>query len=123
VIAEESNLLKWAGQFQTAAVRDRRLERNQPELIAMTNAPLEPKKTEFGRFLGVEQPLFPELGARNLRIFTGVEQQLLESLMHEPQAGVIQAELPRRPRRQAPDHLPANMSVSGSGSCMVIEGL
>jgi len=123
VIAEESNLLKWAGQFQTAAVRDRRLERIQPELIAMTNAPLEPKNTEFGRFLGVEQPLFPELGARNLRIFTGVEQQLLESLIHEPQAGVVQAELPRRPRRQAPDHLPANVSVSGSGSCMVIEGL
>lgn len=123
VIAEESNLLKWAGQYQTAAVRDRRLERIQPELMAMPNAPLDSKRTDFGHFLGIDQPLFPALGARNLRIFTGVEQGLLESLIHEPQAGVIQAELPKRPRRQAPDHLPANMSVSGTGGCMIIEGL
>jgi hypothetical protein len=84
--------------------------------------PFKPVLT-FGRFLGNEQPLFPEIGAKNLRIFTGVEQDLLESLIHAPQAGVIQAELPRRPRRRVPDHLPANMSVSATGSCMVIEGL
>jgi hypothetical protein len=48
VIAEESNLLKWAGQYQTAAVRDRRLEKIQPELMAMSNAPLVSKRTDFG---------------------------------------------------------------------------
>jgi hypothetical protein len=35
LIAEDSNLLKWAGQYQTASIRDRRLEIIQPELMAM----------------------------------------------------------------------------------------
>jgi hypothetical protein len=126
VTAEESNLLKWAGQYQTATVRDRRLESIQPELMAMPNAPLETKRTNFGTFLGIEQPLFPDLGARNLRMFTGVDQELLESLIQDRRRGEPGArpvEQHRRLERQPPDHLPANMSVSRSGSCMIIEGL
>lgn len=125
-IAEESNLLKWAGQYQTAAVRDRRLERLQPELAALPNAPLETKRTDVGSFRGIEEPLFPALGARNLRIFTGVEEELLESLTIEPphiELGGVPAERPRRPQRQVPHDLPADVSVSRSGSCMIIEGL
>ena len=126
VIAEESNLLKWAGQYQTATVRDRRLERIQPELMAMPNAPLETKRTNFGNFLGIEQPLFPDLGDRNLRMFTGVDQELLESLIREPprgEPGARPVDQGGRLERQPPDHLPANMSVSRSGSCMIVEGL
>ena len=126
VIAEESNLLKWAGQYQTASVRDRHLERIQPELMAMPNAPLETKRTNFGTFRGIEQPLFPELGTRNLRMFTGVDQDLLESLIQERPLGeprARQVEQRGRLERQPPDHLPANMSVSRSGSCMIIEGI
>lgn len=126
VIAEESNLLKWAGQYQTATVRDRRLERIQPELMAMPNAPLETKRTNFGNFLGIEQALFPDLGARNLRMFTGVNQELLESLIQDRrrgEPGVRPVEQRERLERQPPDHLPANMSVSRSGSCVIIEGL
>jgi hypothetical protein len=126
VIAEESNLLKWAGQYQTASVRDRHLERIQPELMAMPNAPLETKRTNFGTFRGIEQPLFPELGTRNLRMFTGVDQGLLESLIQERPLGeprARQVEKRGRLERQPPDHLPANMSVSRSGSCMIIEGI
>ena len=89
MVAEESNLLKWAGQFQTATTRDRRLERIQPALLDMPNAPLETKRTNVGNFRGIEQPLFPCTGVRNLRIFTGVEEDLLESLIQE------------RPRTQA----------------------
>ena len=125
VVAEESNLLKWAGQYQTATIRDRRLERAQPELIEMPNAPLETKRTNVGIFRGIEQPLFPALGSRDLRIFTGVEEDLLESLINERprvQVGGLQAER-RGLERQRPDHLPATMSVSRSGSCMLIEGL
>jgi hypothetical protein len=125
VIAEESNLLKWAGQFQTATTRNRRLERTQPEMVDMPNAPLETKKTDVGIFRGIEQPLFPALGARNLRMFTGVEEDLLESLIHErprPLVGarqVVRGGLERGVR----DHLPATVSVSRTGSCMIIEGL
>lgn len=123
VVAEESNLLKWAGQFQTATTRDRRLERIQPALLDMPNAPLETRRTNVGNFRGIEQPLFPALG-RNLRIFTGVEEDLLESLIQErPRtqadgAQVRQAGLEPQP----PDHLPATTSVSRSGSCMIIDG-
>lgn len=121
VVAEESNLLKWAGQFQTATTRDRRLERIQPALLDMPNAPLETKRTNVGIFRGVEQPLFPALGARDLRIFTGVEEELLESLIHERPGrpgGAVQAggDLEGRPP------MPATVSVSRSGSCMIIEG-
>jgi hypothetical protein len=125
VVAEESNLLKWAGQFQTATVRDRRLERAQPELIDMPNAPLETKRTNVGTFRGIEQPLFPALGARNLRIFTGVEEDLLESLINERprvQGGGRQVGQEGL-ERQAPAHMPATVSVSRSGSCMIVEGL
>jgi hypothetical protein len=58
-----------------------------------------------------------------LRIFTGVEEELLESLINErPRHGGRQAgheglEL------QAPAHMPATVSVSRRGSCMIIEGL
>ena len=58
VVAEESNLLKWAGQFHTVTVRDRRLERAQPELIDMPNAPLQTKRTDVGVFRGIEEPSF-----------------------------------------------------------------
>jgi hypothetical protein len=125
VVADESNLLKWAGQFQTATARDRRLESTQPESIEMPNAPLETKRTDVGVFRGIEQPLFPALDVRNLKIFTGVEEELLESLINErprAQADGLQvggAGLERRP----PGHLSATMSVSRSGSCMIIEGL
>jgi hypothetical protein len=126
VIAEESNLLKWAGQYQTATIRDRRLEGIQPELMAMPNALLETKETNFGTFRGIEQPLFPDLGARTLRIVTGVDQELLETLIQErphaePRARQIKQQ--GRLEQQPPDHPPANMSVSRSGSCMIIEGL
>jgi hypothetical protein len=125
VLAEESNLLKWAGQYQTAAVLDRRLERLQPEAMAMPNAPLETRRTRFGDFRGVDQPLFPALGAADLRLFTGVDEGLLE---------VLTADRPRAERAprqfglgrqegQPADHMPAGMSVSQAGTCMIVEGL
>jgi len=80
----------------------------------------------FGNFLGIEQPLFPDLGARNLRMFTGVDQELLESLIQDRRRGELGArpvEQQGRLERQPPDHLPANMSVSRNGSCMIIDGL
>ena len=76
-VAEDSNLLKWAGQFQTAAVRDQRLERIQPELMAMPNVPLQTRSTDFGDFRGFDQLLFPVL-SREIRLFTGVDDALLE---------------------------------------------
>lgn len=123
VVAEESNLLKWAGQFQTATTRDRRLERIQPALIDIPNAPLETKRTNVGTFRGIEQPLFPALGARDLRIFTGVEEDLLESIINERPRVQTQGIEARLEAFKRPGHLPATVSVGRSGSCMIVEGL
>lgn len=92
----------------------------------MPNAPLETKKTDVGNFLGIEQPLFPDLGARNLRLFTGVEEELFKSLIQErphDDQGAKAVDPERRRNPKPPEHLPANMSVSRNGSCMFIEGL
>ena len=122
IIAEESNLLKWAGQYSTANMRERRLDRIAPQLVGMPNAPLETKRTNFGRFSGVEQPLFPELGTPGLRIFTGVEHDLLDSLIRQPPEA-RRVDQPRQIEVPDPNQLPATVSVSGSGSCMIIDGL
>lgn len=120
VFAEESNLLRWAGQYHTAAVRDQRLEQRQPEQMAMPNVPLEAKRTNFGVFRGFEQVPFPGL-SRTLRLFTRVDEALLESLIAgRPPAEI---EMVERADWHAPNHLPANMSVSRAGTCMILEGL
>ena len=114
-IAEDSNLLKWAGQYRTASIRDRQLERGQPDIPVMPNAPLLRRETELGVFQGTEEALFPQLGARNLRVFTGVEEQLLNSVIQgHPREGRAVA---------APQHVPDNVSVSRTGTCMIVEGL
>ena len=124
VIAEESNLLKWAGQFQTAAVRDQRLEGIQPELMAMPNIPLQTRNLDFGTFRGFDQLLFPAL-SREIRLFTGVDDALLESVIadrpHRERDRRLGME--ERANQRVPDHLPANASVSSAGTCMIIEGL
>jgi hypothetical protein len=126
LIAEESNLLKWAGQYHTATLRDERLGRNRPELIAMSDAPLETKKTDIGIFRGIEEPLFPRLGVRNLRIFTGVDEDILNDLLIQPRRPEKPELRPVEPRRQRepvlPEHQPENISVSRNGSCMIVEG-
>jgi hypothetical protein len=126
VLAEESYLLKWAGQYHTATIRDRRLERIEGPITEIPNAPLETKRTDFGVFRGIGVPLFPALGVRQLRMFTGVEEEVLESVIQERRRGGVDArygEPQGRRERQPPDHLPTNMSVSRSGSCMIIDGL
>ena len=127
LVAEESNLLKWAGQYQTATVRDRRLQRTQPELMEMPNASLESKRTNVGTFRGVEQPLFPALGAPNLRIFTGVEEDLLSLPNSSTNVRACKLVVCRPDGWTSNDcsqiTCPGTISVSRSGSCMIIEGL
>jgi hypothetical protein len=127
VIAQESQLLKWAGQYRTASAQDAKLGRTAPEGTALVDVPLETKETDFGEFRGRSQPLFPELGGRNLRIFTGVEAELLEAIRREP--GDVRPEdvegiKPRRYIARAPhERLPGNISVGSDGSCMIVDGL
>jgi hypothetical protein len=126
LIAEDSNLLKWAGQYRAASGRDAQLRGLVPAELAPDNAPLEIKKTDFGVFLGTEHLLFPELGIRDLRIFTGVDQALLESLIRQPRdLELAQRPVERQPRfdHVARERLPANISISGDGGYMIVEGV
>ena len=127
IVAQESQLLKWAGQYRTASAQDLKLGRTTPEGVALVDAPLETKETNFGEFRGRSQPLFPDLGNRNLRIFTGVEAQLLESIRREPadvgpadeEGGNPRRHIARVPREQ----LPGTVSIGSDGSCMIVEGI
>jgi hypothetical protein len=127
VIAHESNLLKWAGQYRTASDQDTRLGRALPEGAVLVDVPLVTRRTDFGEFRGVALPLFPELGARNLRIFTGVEAGLLDSVAHQPEdldhpeEQVV--ERPKRFHRPPLNNAPGNIGIGPDGTCMIIEGL
>jgi hypothetical protein len=125
VIAQESQLLKWAGQYQTAGAQDVKLGRTAPEgAVLGDDVPLETKQTDSGEFRGPSQPLFPELGNRNLRIFTGVEAELLESIRRQPGDvdGVEEERI--NPRRHIDaglrEKLPGTISIGNDGSCMML---
>jgi hypothetical protein len=127
VIAQESQLLKWAGQYRTATAQDVKLGRTAPEGAVLVDVPLETKETAFGEFRGRSQPLFPELGNRNLRIFTGVEAELLESIRREPSDVGPVEEGRVNPHRYIAsaerEQLPGNVSIGNDGSCMIVEGV
>jgi len=89
----------------------------------MPNLPLEEKRTDAGVFRGVEQLLFPAL-SRDVRLFTGVEESILERVTRElpHDVGIERLELPRI-EPHAAERTPSNVSVSRSGTCMIVEGL
>ena len=126
VVAQESQLLKWAGQYRTASAQDLKLGRTAPEGATLVDVPLETKQTHFGEFRGRSQPLFPELGNGNRRIFTGVEAELLESIRQAPASLDVEEE-GINPRKKidtgADEELPGTISIGNDGSCMIVEGV
>lgn len=126
VIAQESQLLKWAGQYRTASAQDLKLGRAAPEGAVLIDVPLETKETDYGEFRGRSQPFFPELGNQHLRIFTGVQSELLESIKEAP-TGLDVEEERIHPRRRVVAEvgagLPGTISIGNDGSCMIIEGV
>ncbi|MGA7314343.1 MAG: hypothetical protein WBX22_10255 [Silvibacterium sp.] len=126
-VTQESSLLKWAGQYEDAARRDIELEpwRERPHVIPQ-NAPRAEVRTDVGTFIGTRNIAFPELGQRNIQIFTGVEEELFANLTERnPRAEeVAQNDQVRfrgerqRVRRESPFS-----SISPNGTCMIVEGL
>lgn len=126
-IAQESSLLKWAGQYREAAQPDFELEpwrdriRNVPE-----DAPRERLQTELGVFVGTRTAAFPELCSNQIRIFNGVEEELLAMLSEgSPRAREIAQANQRRFREEREVALRGNplSSISPNGTCMIVEGL
>lgn len=128
-LARESELLKWAGQFNSAAVLDNRLGRIE-RVPQVPNLELQKKQTELGVFAGISQPLFPELGVKSLRVFSGVEAELITKIMrsdptarHAAKAIHDHVAMGRHQLEGAPRRLSPFVSVSRNGTCMIIEGL
>lgn len=101
--------------------------RTAPEGAVLVDLPLETKETAYGEFRGRSQPLFPELGNANLKIFTGVEAELLESIIQEPSDLVPEEGGGGNPRAHinaaVGEGLPGTISIGNDGSCMIVEGV
>jgi hypothetical protein len=126
-LAQESELLKWAGQYRQAAERDAELEPHDMRLRRIPES-IEPvrKETEFGMFVGMRTSSFPELGDNQVRIFTGIDERLFAGLTERnPQTREIAQESKTRfrdDRERAREQSPFT-SVSQNGTCMIVEGL
>jgi hypothetical protein len=122
-VANQSALLKWAGQFHTSSARDLELEAIPLKSDPLANAPLETRKTPYGEFRGATWPLFPELGERPLILFTGVQEDFLAAIVdRSPKANEI-AESFRESAEIDVSKLDPNLSFGGDGTCMIVEGL
>lgn len=122
-LAQESELLKWAGQFASAMDRDRRFAPQVEHVPTLPDFELETLKTHIGSYSGYTRPLFPELSPQ-LRIFSGVEEELLararESSQVLPEAARA---VQRRISEAHPQPESPYQSVSRNGTCMVIAGI
>ena len=127
-LAQESELLKWAGQFESAGIRDRKLERID-RILQLPDLELQTKQTDLGSFKGIARPLSPELGEKNPRVFSGVEEELISKIMHSDPtvhhvAKVIQDHVTAgRKRLWEAGQITPFTSVSRNGTCMMIEGI
>ena|SRR5882762_1505418 len=122
-IAKETELLWWAGQFSKALDREKYLVQRE-QMLRLSDFELETRKTETALYRGVSWPLFPELGRQNLRLFTGVEEELLARTLEASQA-VNEAAKSIQDRVAKRGHnleLPYE-SLSRNGTCMMIDGL
>lgn len=122
-LAKESELLKWAGLFEKASERDIQLATIE-HMPRLPDFELETRKTQTGSYRGYPWPVFPELGQQHLRLFTGVEEELLARTVEasaeiHTAAKAIQERVARRePNQESPYE-----SLSRNGTCMFIDGL
>jgi hypothetical protein len=123
-----SQLLRWAGQFESAARIDAELAFRPIQEAQLPNQPLERRVLSDVAFVGVSTPLFPELGQPQLRTFTGVVEDLLHTVAMDPvRSEFLAAEL--APRLRQPDDgeeirpRDPNVSIGSDGACLSVEGL
>jgi hypothetical protein len=122
-LSRESELLKWAGQFNKSLARDKYLTRRDI-VPTMQDFDLETRKTNIASYKGCWWPLFSELGYQKLRLFTGVEEELLARIAEaSPEvhaaSKAIQDRVSERGLRQ---EFPYE-SLSRNGTCMIVDGV
>jgi hypothetical protein len=122
-LSQESELLKWAGQFATATDRDRRFAPQGEHFPRLPDFELEILKTRTGSYRGYTWPLFPELN-RELKVFSGVDEELLARAR---ESSPTLPEVARAVQHRVSEiHMQLEspyQSISRSGTCMAIEGI
>ena len=122
-LSKESELLKWAGQFSKALERDKSLAPLET-VPALPDLELETRKTRVAAYKGHSSLLFPELGYRSLRVFTGVEEELLAKIVEDSPDAIKNAKaIQEQLAGQAVDQESPYVSQSRNGTCMIVEGV
>ena len=123
-VARSAQLLNWAGQYQSAAAVEERIEIAPRARIILEDRPIATREVGDLRFDGFRVPLFPELGVPTLNLFVGVEHEVLETAKRN-HANVRAAVGDRRTRllglQEANDT--GRVSIGPSGTLLAIEGL
>lgn len=121
---QRSHLLKWSGQSQAAAMIDEHIEVQRVRAQDLTNAPLETREIAGEIFDGFDSSLFPELGNSALRVFSGVQRDLLEAARSSGRA-LEEAKRPIQERLTVADRWTADpyTSVGVDGTCLRVEGI
>lgn len=117
-LARQADLLTWAGQFQTARLRQSQLDPSRT-IPTLPDLELHDRQTADRSYLGFWTPLFPELGLGRLGVFSGVDEEVLEGVREgrdRDTDGVWQ-----RPT-DTPDRSPFE-SFGRDGTCMIIDGI
>lgn len=122
-LSRESELLKWAGQFSQALERDRLLTHREA-VPSLPNFELEVRKTNIAAYRGYSFSLFPELDRPALKVFTGVEDELLARITEaSPELHRAAAAIQNRVSEHAIDRASPYESLSRDGTCMIVEGV
>ncbi len=120
--AKRAKLLNWAGQFASAREAGRR-RRPTEQAVDMTDLKLESRTIGGVTYRGQRTPLFPELGYGRLRVFAGVQEEILETARHETSAAnQEQAARQIRPLVWGAG-VEADTSTGPDGTCLVVEGI
>jgi len=90
----------------------------------MQDFDLDTRETNIATYKGCWWPLFSELGYQKLRLFTGVEEELLARVVEaSPEVrGAAKAIQDRVSERRLHQESPYE-SLSGNGTCMIVEGV
>jgi hypothetical protein len=117
---KQSKLLNWAGQFTTAARLLSSIRREDYRGDAGIDAELSRRRISGVDYDGRSLPLFPELGQPNLRVFTGVQSDVLAMARI-----AVEDRGHMRPNAEIAGGLVEDPSVSvgRDGSCLIVEGL
>ena len=115
-----SQLLRWAGQVESAARIDPELAFGRVREFTVPDQPLERRVVADLTFQGRVTPVFPEVGEPRLRVFTGVQEDLLrvattESIRSEEIAASLELHFQGEVKHPRATEEEPNVSVGPGG--------